>query len=159
MEHDPNLTIPPLLWQELLSELHRRTEEHHESGAFLLGHTNEHVRWVEQVVYYDDIDPHAYRTGVVVMHAVSFGMLWDRCKSSSLLVVADIHVHPRRAFQSRADRQNPMIAVHGHLALIVPNFARPPVALKSLGFFEYQGNHRWRSLGGPLIRRFLRVGL
>ena len=64
MEHDPNLTIPPLLWQELLSELHRRTEEHHESGAFLLGHTNEHVRWVEQVVYYDDIDPHAYRTGV-----------------------------------------------------------------------------------------------
>ena len=72
VEHDPNLTIAPSLWQELLSELHRRTEERHESGAFLLGHTYEHVRQVEQVVYYDDIDPHAYRTGIVVIHAASF---------------------------------------------------------------------------------------
>ena len=159
MEHDPNLKIPPSLWRELLSELHRRTGEHHESGAFLLGHTNEHVRQVVQVLYYDDIDPHAYRTGVVVIHAASFGVLWDRCKSIGLSVIADIHVHPRRAFQSLADRQNPMIAVPGHLALIVPNFARPPVVLKSLGFFEYQGNHRWRSLGGPQIKRFLRVEL
>ena len=158
VEHDPILTISMTLWRELLSELHHRTGEHHESGAFLLGHSTERGRRVEQVVYYDDFDPQVYRTGVVVMHAASFGMLWDRCKSSGLSVVADIHVHQRAAFQSRADRKNPMIAVTGHLALIVPNFARPPVALKSLGFFEYLGNHCWRSLGGPQIQRFLRIG-
>ena len=157
MQHDPNLTIPSALWQALLSELHRRTGECHESGAFLLGHSSEHGRRVEQLIYYDDLDPHAYRTGIVVMHAASFGMLWDRCQSSGLSVVADVHVHPKAAFQSRADRRNPMIAVSGHLALIVPNFARPPVTLESLGFFEYQGRHRWRSLGGPCISRFLRI--
>ena len=157
VELDPKLTIPLFLWRELLSELRRRTGKRHESGAFLLGHSTEQGRRVEQVVYYDDLDSHAYRTGVVVMHAASFGMLWDRCKSSGLSVVADIHVHPRAAFQSRTDRKNPMIAVTGHLALIVPNFARPPVALKSLGFFEYRGSHRWRSLGGSQIRRFLRI--
>ena len=157
VEHDPKLTIPLTLWRKLFRELHHRTGERHESGAFLLGHLTKRGRQVEEVVYYDDLDPHAYRTGVVVMHAASFGMLWDRCKSSGLSVVADIHVHPRAAFQSRADRKNPMIAVTGHLALIVPNFARPPVALKSLGFFEYRGSHRWRSLGGPQIRRFLRI--
>ena len=158
MEHDPKLTIPLTLWRELLRELHHQTGEHHESGAFLLGYLTKRGRQVEEVVYYDDLDPHAYRTGVVVMHAASFGMLWDRCKSSGLSVVADIHVHPRAAFQSRADRKNPMIAVAGHLALIVPNFARPPVALKSLGFFEYRGSHRWRTLGGSQIRCFLRIG-
>ena len=158
MERDPNLTIASPLWQTLLCDLHRRTNERHESGAFLLGYSNEQGRRVEEVVYYDDLDPQAYRTGVVVLHAAVFSMLWDRCQSSSLSVVADIHVHPRAAFQSLTDGKNPMIATTGHLALIVPNFARPPVTLESLGFFEYRGSHRWCSLGGPHIRRFLRIG-
>ena len=51
-----------------------------------------------------------------------------------------------------------MIATTGHLALIVPDFARPPVMLERLGFFEYCGSHRWRSLGGPQISRNLRIG-
>ena len=157
MERDPKLTIPSPLWRELLSELHHRTDGCHESGAFLLGHNSECGRQVEQIVYYDDLDLHAYRTGVVVLHASSFGLLWDRCQSSDHTVVADIHVHPKRALQSHFDRKNPMIAVTGHLALIVPNFARPPIELARLGFYEYRGNHNWRSLGGPKITRYLRI--
>ena len=158
MDREPKLTIPSVLWDELLRELHRRTEERHESGAFLLGQPGEQGRRVVDTVFYDDLDPDAYRTGIVVMHASSFGALWDRCRSSGLSVVADIHVHPRAAFQSRADRRNPMIATTGHLALIVPNFARPPVVPKNLGFFEYRGSHRWRPLGGSKISRSLRIG-
>lgn len=157
MQHDPSLIIPARLWQGLLTELHQRTGERHESGAFLLGHASAQCRHAQRIVYYDDLDPHAYRTGVVVMHAASFGPLWDLCRSSGLSVVADIHVHPKRAFQSIADRDNPMIAMPGHLALIVPWFARAPVALEELGFFEYSGRHRWRTLGGPQVRRFLHV--
>ena len=115
-------------------------------------------RHVSDTVFYDDLDPDAYRTGIVVMHASSFGALWDQCRSSGLSVVADIHVHPRAAFQSWADRMNPMIATAGHLALIVPNFARPPVLPEKLGFYEYRGSHRWRSLGGSKISRFLQIG-
>lgn len=157
MKHEPKLTIPSSLWQTLLKELYRRTGLRHESGAFLLGHSGEDGRRVVEAVYYDDLDHDAYRTGIVVIHAASFGLLWDRCRSSGLSVVADIHVHPRAAFQSRADRQNPMIAITGHLALIVPNFARPPVVLERLGLFEYRGSHRWRSLGGLQITRFLLI--
>ena len=159
MEHKPKLTIPSGLWRELLGELHRRTGERHESGAFLLGHSGEPRRRIVEAIYYDDLDSDAYRTGIVVMNAPSFGLLWDQCRSSGLSVVADIHVHPRAAYQSRADRENPMIAMAGHLALIVPNFARPPVMLERLGFFEYRGSHRWRSLGGAHITRFLRLGV
>lgn len=157
MQRDPNLSISRPLWQALLGELHRRTGERHESGAFLLGHADEQGRRVDQVVYYDDLDPHAYRTGVVVMHAASFGPLWDLCRSSGLSVVADIHVHPKGAWQSLTDRDNPMIALSGHLALIVPFFARPPVRLESLGFFEYRGSHRWLELSGKRISRFLHI--
>ena len=152
---DPKLFIPAPLWSSLLSELHRRTEGCHESGAFLLGTKAEYHREVQQVVYYDQIDPRAYSSGVVILHADSFGPLWDLCRARNLAVVADIHVHPRRAWQSDADRQNPMIARAGHLALIVPWFARPPVSLPSLGLFEYRGDHQWRDLSGREISRYL----
>ena len=157
VRHEPELTIPSPLWHTLLGELHRRTDERHESGAFLLGPLTEQSRWVKQVVYYDDLDPHACRAGMVVIHAASFSRLWDLCRSSGLNVVADIHVHPKGAFQSLSDRRNPMIGLLGHLALIVPFFARPPIALESLGFFEYRGSHRWRNLGGPKISQHLHV--
>ena len=73
MEYDPKLTISSPLWRELLTELHRRTSERHESGAFLLGQNSGCERQVEKIVYYDDIDLQAYQTGVVVLHASSFG--------------------------------------------------------------------------------------
>ena len=157
MPHDPHLAIPGPLWKDLIGELHQRTLRRHESGAFLLGRTNGAGRHVERVVYYDDLDPHAYRTGVVILHGASFGRLWDICRASGLSVVADIHVHPEGAGQSLADRYNPMIARAGHLALIVPRFARPPVLPESLGFYEYLGGHRWRSFRGRSIARGLHI--
>lgn len=157
MQHDPVLRIPSPNWQSLLGELQRRTGGIHESGAFLLGRTGPDTRIVEHVVYYDDLDPQAYRTGVVVLHGASFGPLWELCRSRKLSVVADIHVHPEGAWQSIADRDNPMIAQCGHLALIVPYFARPPVRLETLRFFEYQGAHRWRDLSGRRIGRHLHI--
>lgn len=155
MPLDPKLLIAKPLWGSLLSELHRRTEDRHESGAFLLGTKADDHRKVQQVVYYDQLDPRAYSSGVCILHADSFGPLWDLCRARNLAVVADIHVHPCPAWQSEADRRNPMIARAGHLALIVPWFARPPVSLPSLGFFEYRGNHQWRDLSGRNVGRYL----
>jgi proteasome lid subunit RPN8/RPN11 len=155
VQPDPKLIISPARWQALLAELHRRTEGRHESGAFLLGTKADSHRQVEQVVYYDELDPDAYRSGVVILHAASFGPLWDICRARGLSVVADVHVHPKQAFQSEADRQNPMIARAGHLALIVPWFARPPVGLESLGFFEYLGSHQWRDFSGRAVTQSL----
>lgn len=152
---DTKLVISAPLWRDLLADLHRRTEGYHESGAFLLGKKAADHREVQHVVYYDQLDANAYSSGVVILHAASFGPLWDLCRARNLAVVADIHVHPREAWQSGADRRNPMIARAGHLALIVPWFARPPVSLPSLGFFEYRGDHQWRDLGGPDIGQYL----
>ena len=155
MQPETILSFPPMLWHNLIDELHRRTEGQHESGAFLLGKRSGDCREVLSVVFYDELDTEAYSEGVVILHAASFGSLWDICRARELTVVADIHVHPRRAWQSEADRQNPMIARAGHLALIVPWFAQPPVSLETLGFFEYQGSHQWRDLSGHNVVRYI----
>jgi hypothetical protein len=154
---DPTLRIRRSLWLGLGAELHGRTEGRHESGAFLLGKRVGAERDATAVIYYDDLDPRAYDTGVCVLRADAFGRLWDRCAEMSLAVVADAHVHPRGAWQSLSDRANPMIARPGHLALILPLMARPPVRRWSVGLYEYLGDHRWRSHGGRHVSRVLKI--
>ncbi|AWO92681.1 MULTISPECIES: hypothetical protein [Bradyrhizobium] len=157
MQPDPTLRMRRNLWLALGAELHRRTEGRHESGAFLLGTRAAAEREATALVYYDDLDPRAYSTGICVLHADAFGRLWDRCAEMSLVVVADAHVHPRGARQSLSDRDNPMIARPGHLALILPLLARPPVRRWSIGLYEYLGDHRWRSHGGRQVDRVLKI--
>lgn len=154
---DPTLYMRRSLWLGLGAELHRRTEDRHESGAFLLGRCSGSDREVSAVIYYDELDPNAYSAGICVLHADAFGRLWDRCAEMSLAVVADAHVHPRGAFQSYSDRDNPMIARPGHLALILPLMARPPVRRWSIGLYEYLGDHQWRSHGGRHVARVLKI--
>ena len=50
-----------------------------------------------------------------------------------------------------------MIAQAGHLALIFPLLARPPVRRWAIGLYEYLGEHRWRSYGGRHIARVLDI--
>lgn len=154
---DPTLRMQRSLWLGLGTGLHQRTEGRHESGAFLLGTRSGANREATTVIYYDELDPRAYDTGVCVLHADAFGRLWDRCSEMSLSVVADAHVHPRGAWQSFSDRDNPMIARPGHLALILPLMARPPVRRWSCGLYEYLGDHRWRSHGGRHVARVLKI--
>jgi hypothetical protein len=154
---EPILRLARLFWTDLTQELHRRTKGIHESGAFLLGRRSGTDRETTTAIYYDELDPHAYDSGVCVLEAEAFGRLWDRCAALGLSVVADAHVHPVGAGQSRSDRENPMIARPGHLALILPDMAEPPVRLSSIGLYEYLGDHRWRAHGGPHISRVLQI--
>lgn len=126
-----------------MDELYRRSERRHEAGVFLLGRVRGKRREVIDAVYYDELDPRAYATGVCVLHAAAFAKLWAICRERGLTVVGDIHTHGPDVGQSESDRTNPMVAISGHIAIIVPNLAAPPVSPGAIGIYEYQGNHRW----------------
>lgn len=155
---DPKLIIPRGRWLGLLAELHRRGRNRHESGAFLLGSIDGRRRQVEEVVFYDELDRRAYSSGVCILEADTFETLWARCRTTGLSVVADIHTHPGAAQQSRSDRDNPMIARAGHMALIVPGFARGPVWRHRLGVYRYIGAHQWTNFSGWKARSLLKTG-
>lgn len=152
------LNCPTSLWRSVLSGLQRRGEGRHEAGAFLLGReTGSRLEAVE-AIYYDQLDPRAYASGVCILHAPAFAALWAVCRKRGLTVVADIHTHPGRAFQSEADRTNPMVARTGHVAIIVPNFAKPPVDFDAIGVFEYRGRHQWLDRSRSHAGRYLYSG-
>lgn len=157
MRHDPVLTMRSKFWLALTHGLHQRTEGLHEAGAFLLGRRDGAHRDVTSVVYYDDLDQAAYATGVCVLYAPAFAQLWDNCRNRHLEVIADVHVHGFSAGQSLSDQRNPMIARAGHIALILPLMAAPPVRRWSIGVYEYLGDHEWRALGGCNTRQILKL--
>jgi proteasome lid subunit RPN8/RPN11 len=146
------------LWLSTLRELDRRGARRHEAGAFLLGREIDGRRVVVDTVYYDELDPHAYDSGVCILEGESFAKLWALCREHKLTVVADVHTHGGLAIQSEADQTNPMIARAGHVAIIVPDFASGPGRMGKLGVYEYCGNHHWIDYSGKQARRYLYVG-
>lgn len=152
------LSCSSALWDEGLGELRRRTERRHESGAFLLGKREGNRRAVSRFVYYDDLDSHSLDTGIVVFDGAGYGPLWQLCRETGLTVVADVHTHPGSEGQSCSDRDNPMIANPGHIAIIVPRFAERVFMPNRLGIYEYEGEHRWRDHSGPAAGKFFYIG-
>ena len=145
-------------WLGLLSELLRRGGGQTESGAFLLGRSEGDRRIFQSAVFYDDLDPKAYSSGVCILYADAFERLWGLCRARGLQVLADVHTHPGNSLQSEADRRNPMVARPGHLALIVERFASDPVWRHRTGVYRYEGSHTWTNLSGWGARRILNTG-
>lgn len=145
-------------WQWIVGELEKRGRQCHEAGVFLLGVERHGRREVTKAIFYDELDPVAYSTGVCILHGEAFAKLWAICREHQLTVVADVHTHPGAALQSWSDKTNPMVAHAGHIAIIVPNFAVGVTRVEQLGIYEYCGNHTWINHTHPKTRNFFYTG-
>ena len=131
-----------------MRELQRRGGGRRESGAFLLARRDKRPRRVVDFIPFDELDPDALN-GAISIPAAAFGRLWDMCAERGLRVIADVHTHPSAGVaQSAIDRNNPMIAVAGHVAIIVPRFAQGQLRLHDMGVHVYGGNRTWESYYG-----------
>ena len=148
----PELTCSDELWQLLLVQLRERGRSgERESGAFLLGHEVAERRRISQFVLYDDLDPNSLDRGIVHFNGKHYGALWERCRAADVMVVADVHTHPVGSHQSPSDRDHPMIATAGHIALIIPEFAMRNASMEEIGMYRYLGGRRWYTV--PISER------
>ena len=140
----PELICDRETWRQGVQELARRTlGGRRESGAFLLGTRGRPAR-ISRFIFYDDIDPAALDTGIVIIDGRKLGDLWKICRQYGFAVVADVHVHPAGYQQSPSDKANPVIAEVNHLAIILPNFASGSNMPGDIGIHRYLGGRRWR---------------
>lgn len=151
------LEVPAQLWAALIQHLRYQGAGVRESGAFLLGHKAERGRVVSKVLPYEQLQADALQDDYVELTAASFAKLWDLCRHEGLSVVADVHTHRLGSGQSRSDRANPMVALAGHVAFIVPQFAQGNVRLQDLGMYVYEGNHKWAAFSGSDVARLVRL--
>lgn len=152
---DHRISCSPQLWRKLSRELHTRGEERRESGAFLLGRVEKGRARIEKIVPYDDLDPHCLDSGIIDFAAKYLGAVSEICRQTGLSLVADVHTHPGAPWQSETDRIHPANPKKGHIAFIVPCYARHLCAPEELGIYHYQGRHNWQQHEGKAARRFL----
>lgn len=145
----PLLEVPRPLWDRLITHLRHASDGVRESGAFLIGN-EQPTRRAAGFVPYEALQADSLNDDYVELHAEAFSKLWSRCRHARCDVVADIHCHRYEAVQSLSDREHPMIAVPGHVALIVPEFASSDVTPQDLGIYVYEGDHRWADRSGEL---------
>jgi proteasome lid subunit RPN8/RPN11 len=151
------LSIAAPLWEELLEKLRERGGGMRESGAFLLGEGAGLQRVVKRFVLYDDLDPECLDEGYVRFDGRHYGRLWEICAAQSQSVVGDVHTHPFGPAQSHSDMTHPMVSIPGHIALIVPNYARAPVKATDVGLYVYLGRYRWAAYRGRAAARVLNI--
>lgn len=143
------LRISWLSWWRLVRQLRRRGGNRRESGAFLLGRLDEQGGAICEFVFYDDIDPGALSRGYVHLAGTALNKVWQFCAETGLEVLADVHTHPGRANQSPSDQEHPMVAIRGHIALIIPDFARSTLNLSAVGVYRHLGARNWIVLSAP----------
>jgi hypothetical protein len=133
------------VWSGGVHELARRTRDgQRESGAFLLGRDEGNgTKRILEFVFYDDIDSHSLDTGIVQFSGAKLPLLWKHCRMRGYGVVADVHVHPAGYWQSASDQADPVMPRIGHIALIIPHFARRGTVPGQIGLYEYLGNGSW----------------
>jgi len=151
------LDISRSLWADVMTHLRVRSGGVQESGAFLLGYKGAVRRTTTAFLPYEKLQRDALHDDHVQLTAASFARLWELCRHEQLSVVADIHTHPGNAFQSRSDRNNPMVAIPGHIAFIVPRFAQGQVQLGDVMVYVYRGNHTWDSYGASDVKRVVQL--
>lgn len=154
----PRIICARRVWEIGVHELARRTlGETRESGAYLLGRTRDNgIHEILEFVYYDDVDPKALATGIVTIRQTALPRLWEICRARGFGVVADVHVHPFGYGQSASDRAGPVMPRAGHIAFILPNFARDTPKAGAIGMYEFLGNGQWVD-HTPSGRRFLKL--
>jgi hypothetical protein len=153
------LRVDAARWQTLLAELGRRGHGRGESGAFLLAAKTARRPRVTEVIYYDDLDPHCLDGGDISLAGFAYSELWDICAAKHLRLIGDVHTHPTdNVKQSPTDRDHPMHAQSGHVALILPDFVTHTVGADAVGVHQYLGEEGWRSHTGSDARRNLYIG-
>lgn len=142
---DNKLTVDSTVWRELMNQLKVRGNGERETGAFLLG--NKTRRTITSFVCYDDLDPQAFASGIIIFNGDGYIPLWQLCADKGLRVLADVHTHPGNwTGQSASDRRHPMIVQKGHIALIVPNYALgKKQLLHRVGIYEFLGEGKWKT--------------
>lgn len=116
-----------------------------EAGCFLLGQINGTDRVVEDIVYFDDVDPNAYRYAAIRFDTTKLSAVYDICEAKSLSIVGDMHTHPFEAFLSPIDRAYPVMALAGHVSIILPYDGRYRTA-RQVAVNVYQRDGNWAAL-------------
>jgi len=148
--------VPTRVIQETLADLQAAGRRESERVVLWLGRRNNgqiniESLWVpEQQAGYDffDIPPQAMEA------------LFAELRNRRLMVAAQVHTHPRRAFHSLADDKWAIVRHTGALSLVLPTFAlrtEPGTFVRDTAVFVLSPRNRWLEAAPVDVQSFYHI--
>lgn len=82
-----------------------------------------------------------YRVEEEELHRIN---VWLYKNKRQLMI--QIHSHPTEAYHSETDNRYPIVAQHGGISIVVPNFGFDPFSLESWAAYQLSSSALWEEL-------------
>ena len=76
---------------------------------------------------------------------------------NQLILIAQIHSHPTKAYHSETDDKYPIICTLGGLSIVVPNFAQEPLNHLDWAYYRLSQESYWEELKQTEIKKIIKI--
>lgn len=77
--------------------------------------------------------------------------------NKNLILFAQIHTHPRKAYHSEMDDAYPIVATVGSLSIVVPNFAKENFSLEKWAVYRLSIEKTWDNLSTNEVKKLITI--
>jgi proteasome lid subunit RPN8/RPN11 len=77
--------------------------------------------------------------------------------ANGMVLIAQLHSHPGRAYHSSTDDAFPIITKLGGLSIVIPNFGADNFSLDRWAVYRLNNELRWEELSRKTVRDFIRI--
>jgi len=151
------ITVPRSCVEQVHAHLRRVGAHGHEGLGLWVGGQNGPSFRVSQALipaqrHIRTADGICVITGPEELHRINVWLYKQR-----LVLIAQIHSHPGRAYHSSTDDAYAVATTVGCLSLVVPNFAREPFELRRAASYRLDGRGTWREVAARDVERLIEI--
>jgi len=149
-------TVPQRILDESRAFFYQRGLEGCEGTALWVGHPSESGVLITRLFIPEQIATKS-RWGVAVdLTEKAHYTLTDNLHDGERFYVR-IHSHPREAYHSARDDENPILTHQGALSIVVPDFAKRRIVLEECAIYRLVHGRGWLPLAREMLPRLFQV--
>lgn len=140
------IELPRSLAEEALAHLKRAGREGLEGVALWAGQRDGSTFRVQRTIIPEQDATRTEQGLLYVVAGAELRRINQELYEAGLMLVAQIHSHPSRAYHSETDDAYPIVTVLGGVSVVVPDFGRKGINLTTWEVYRLQRGRDWAHL-------------
>lgn len=140
------IELPRRLAEEALAHLKYAGREGLEGVALWAGQRDGHTFRIQRTIIPEQDATRTEQGLLYVVNGAELRRINQELYEGGLMLVAQIHSHPSRAYHSDTDDAYPIVTVLGGVSVVVPDFGRKGINLTTWEVYRLQRGQDWAHL-------------
>ncbi|MCB2410741.1 Mov34/MPN/PAD-1 family protein [Hymenobacter lucidus] len=140
------IELPRNLAEDALAHLKRAGRDGLEGVALWAGQRDGNTFRIQRTIIPEQDATRTEQGLLYVVSGVELRRINQELYEAGLMLVAQIHSHPSRAYHSETDDAYPIVTVLGGVSVVVPDFGRKGVNLTTWEVYRLQPGRDWAHL-------------